>query len=96
MMAELHSSAVDKFKTQQPAPSSLKLAWLILGCSFVISLLASVTMILRTVNWIRLRGTTVPPSYDSLTQFSEWVFGLSSAGLLILVVVTILRSYQDH
>ena len=51
-------------------------------------------MIVRTINWIRLRGTTVPSSYTTITQLSEWVFGLSSAGLLILVVIAILRSYQ--
>lgn len=53
-------------------------------------------MIARTINWIRLRGTTVPASYIALTQLSEWVFGLSAAGLLILVVMAILRSYRDR
>lgn len=53
-------------------------------------------MIARTINWIRLRGTTVPTSYTALTQLSEWIFGLSAAGLLILVVMAILRSYRDR
>jgi hypothetical protein len=53
-------------------------------------------MIVRTINWIRLRGATVPSSYTVITQLSEWIFGLSSAGLLILAVIAILRSYQKH
>jgi hypothetical protein len=87
---------VDETRTKQNSSPSLKLPWLVLGCSFVLSLIASVTMILRTINWIRLRGTTVPSSYTALTQVSEWVFGLSSAGLLILTVITIFRSYREH
>jgi hypothetical protein len=85
---------VDESPTKQISSPGLKLAWLVLGCSFVASLIASVTMIVRTINWIRLRGTTVPSSYTAITQLSEWVFGLSSAGLLILAVIAILRSYQ--
>ena len=86
---------MDESKPKQSSTSSLKAAWLILGCSFVVSLVTSVAMIVRTVNWIRLRGTTVPSSFIALTQLSEWIFGLSSAGLLILVIVAILRSYRE-
>jgi hypothetical protein len=89
---------VDESRTKQPSGSGtgLKTAWLVLGVSFVFSLIASVVMIARTINWIRLRGPNVPPPYGSLTQLSEWIFGLSSAGLLVLVVITILRSYRER
>ncbi|QHS51234.1 hypothetical protein [Edaphobacter sp. 12200R-103] len=87
---------MDESPTRQIPSSNLKFAWLVLGCSFVGSLIASVTMIVRTINWIRLRGATVPSSYTVITQLSEWIFGLSSAGLLILAVIAILRSYQKH
>jgi hypothetical protein len=87
---------VDESRTKQTSSPGLRLAWLVLGCSFVASFLVSITMIVRTINWIRVRGTTVPPSYTAIAQLSEWIFGLSSAGLLILVVITILRSHQNH
>ncbi|HEU4636301.1 MAG TPA: hypothetical protein VFS41_09000 [Edaphobacter sp.] len=87
---------MDDSSPKQTSRSNLALAWIILGCTFVLSLIASVVMIARTINWIRLRGTTVPPSYTALTQVSEWIFGLSSAGLLLLVVMAILRSYRDR
>jgi hypothetical protein len=87
---------VDEPRPKQTSSSGLKLAWIVLGCSFVFSLIASVTTIARTINWIRLRGTNVPASYTAMTQLSEWIFGLSSAGLLILVVLAILRSYRDR
>jgi hypothetical protein len=87
---------VDESKSRQTYSPSLRLAWIILGGSFVVSLITSVTMILRTLNWIRLYGPTVPSTYYAVTQLSEWIFGLSSVGLLILVVVAILRSYRDH
>jgi hypothetical protein len=87
---------VDDSPAKKTSSPSLKLAWLVLGCSFVASLIASVIMIVRTINWIRLRGTTVPASYAAITQLSEWIFGLSSAGLLILVLIVILRSYQNR
>lgn len=87
---------MDESRPTQTSSLGLKLAWLILGCSFVASLIASVTTIVRTINWLRLRGTAVPASYTTIAQLSEWIFGISSTGLLILVVITILRSRQDR
>jgi hypothetical protein len=73
----------------------IKIAWFLLGISFVVSLISSVTMIFQTLSWIRQRGTTVPAWLNSLTLLSEWIFALSSLGLLVLVVVTIFRSHQE-
>lgn len=87
---------MDRSRARQASSPGLKLAWIILGASFMASLIASVLSIARTINWIRLRGDTVPSSYTVATQISEWIFGLSSAGLLVLTIVAILRGYRDR
>jgi hypothetical protein len=76
--------------------SSLKAAWFVLGIAFVVSLLSSITMIFQTLSWIRHRGATVPGWFNSVTLLSEWIFALSSLGLLVLAVITILRSYRER
>jgi hypothetical protein len=61
---------------------------------FVISLVASVTMIVQTMNWIRLKGTGVPAWFQPMTTLSEWGLALSSLGLLALAAVTVVRGYR--
>jgi hypothetical protein len=76
--------------------AGLKFAWLVIGCTFVVSLIASVSMIAKTINWLRQHGATVPATYTVTTRLCEGIFALSSAGLVILVVITILRSYRNQ
>ncbi|RZU39681.1 hypothetical protein [Edaphobacter modestus] len=76
--------------------SSLRAAWFLLGTAFVLSLIASITMIFQTLSWIRHRGATIPAWFSAVTQLSEWIFALSSLGLLVLAVMTILRSYRER
>jgi hypothetical protein len=52
-------------------------------------------MIFKTINWMRQHGATVPAWFSPVTRFSEGIFALSSVGLLILVVLTIFRSYRE-
>jgi hypothetical protein len=80
----------------RPPNSGLKFAWLVIGCTFFASLIASVSMIVRTINWLRQHGATVPATYTVTTRLCEGIFALSSAGLVILVVITILRSYRNQ
>lgn len=83
-------------KRPSTSGSGLKTAWLVIGCAFVVSLIASISMIVKTINWLRLRGTTIPANYNVLTRLCEAAFALSSAGLVVLVVITILRSYRNQ
>jgi hypothetical protein len=62
---------------------------------FVISLVSSVTMIVQTMNWLRLRGTGVPNWFQPMTTLSEWGLAISSLGLLVLAGVTVFRGYRD-
>jgi hypothetical protein len=62
---------------------------------FVISLVSSVTMIVQTMNWLRLKGTGVPAWFQPMTRLSEWGLAISSLGLLVLAVVTVVRGYRD-
>ena len=75
---------------------SLRAAWFLLGTAFVLSLIASITMIFQTLSLIRHRGATIPAWFSSVTLLSEWIFALSSLGLLVLAVMTILRSYRER
>jgi hypothetical protein len=92
-----YTSPVQDPRPHPPSRSGpgIKIAWFLLGISFVVSLISSVTMIFQTLSWIRQRGATVPAWLNSLTLLSEWIFALSSVGLLILVVMTIFRSYRE-
>lgn len=62
---------------------------------FVISLVSSVTMIVQTMNWLRLKGTGVPPWFQPMTTLSEWGLAISSLGLLVLAAVTVVRGYRN-
>jgi hypothetical protein len=53
-------------------------------------------MIFQTLSLIRHRGATIPAWFSSVTLLSEWIFALSSLGLLVLAVMTILRSYRER
>jgi hypothetical protein len=79
---------------QSPGPS-LKPLWFLTAAIFVVSLVASIGMIAMTMNWLRLRGPGLPSWYGPATTLSEWGLTLSSVGLLVLAVVTILRSYRN-
>jgi hypothetical protein len=61
---------------------------------FVVSLVASIAMIVQTMNWLRLRGTGLPSWYQPMTTLSEWGLTLSSIGLLVLAAVTVVRGYR--
>lgn len=62
---------------------------------FVISLIASITLIVATMNWLRLKGPPVPTWFYPLTRISEWAMILSSLGLFALAAVTVVRSYKN-
>jgi hypothetical protein len=62
---------------------------------FVISLIASITLIVATMNWLRLKGPPVPTWFHPLTTLSEWALILSSIGLFVLAAVTVVRSYKN-
>lgn len=62
---------------------------------FVISLVGSITMIVASMNWIRLRGSSLPAWFHPLTTLSEWTLALSSLGLFVLAAVTVVRSYKN-
>lgn len=62
---------------------------------FVISLIASIAMIVATMNWLRLKGAGIPAWFHPVTMLSEWTLVLSSLGLLILAAVTVVRRYQN-
>jgi hypothetical protein len=62
---------------------------------FVISLVSSVTMIVQTMNWLRLKGTGVPAWFQPMTTLSEWGLAISSLGLLVLAAVTVVRGYRN-
>jgi|GEM_PF-3565320 len=83
--------------TQRP-PSSpiLKAAWFLLATIFVLSLIASITMIVQTLSWISHHGPDLPPWFHPLTLLSEWALALSSLGLLALAIATVLRNYRDR
>ena len=63
---------------------------------FVISLVSSITMIVQTMNWLRLKGTGMPAWFQPMTRLSEWGLAISSLGLLVLAVVTVVRGYRDQ
>jgi hypothetical protein len=69
--------------------------WLLTGTLFVVSLVASIAMIVQTMNWIRLKGTGVPAWFGPMTRLSEWGLALSSMGLLVLAAIAVVRGYQD-
>jgi hypothetical protein len=73
---------------------SLKPLWIIAAIAFAISLAASIGMIIQTMNWLRLKGGGLPAWYGPATTLSEWGLALSSASLIALAVVTILRNYR--
>jgi hypothetical protein len=63
---------------------------------FVISLTSSVVMIVQTINWMRLKGPGKLPAWlHPATTLSEWVLAISSLGLLMLAIATIVRQYRD-
>ena len=64
---------------------------------FVASMFSSVAMIVQTLNWIRLKGPTakLPSWFQPATTLSEWALAISSLGLLMLAVVTIICQYRD-
>jgi hypothetical protein len=62
---------------------------------FVVSLVSSITMIVQTMNWLRLKGTGLPIWYQAMTTLSEWGLAISSVGLLALVAITVIRHYGD-
>ncbi len=62
---------------------------------FVVSLVSSVTMIVQTMNWLRLKGTGVPAWFHPMTTLSEWGLAISSLGLLVLAAVAVVRGYRD-
>ena len=74
---------------------SLKPLWFLMAILFVVSLVASIGMIVQTMNWLRLKGPDLPAWYNPVTTISEWGLTLSSVGLLVLTVVTVLRSYRN-
>jgi len=74
---------------------SLKPFWFITAICFAISFVVSVTMIVQTMNWLRLKRTDLPAWYQPMTTLSEWGLTLSSFGLLVLAAITILRHYRD-
>jgi len=74
---------------------SLKPQWFIMATLFVISLIASIAMIVETMNWLRLKGPGLPAWFHPLTTLSEWTLALSSLGLFVLAAVTVVRSYRN-
>jgi hypothetical protein len=52
-------------------------------------------MIVQTMNWLRLKGTGVPPWFQPMTTLSEWGLAISSLGLLVLAAVTVVRGYRN-
>jgi hypothetical protein len=81
-----------------PRPShgpNLKPLWFITAILFAVSLVASIGMIGLTMNWLRLRGADLPAWYSPATWLSEWGLTLSSIGLIVLTVLTVLRSYRN-
>ncbi|WP_035359243.1 hypothetical protein [Edaphobacter aggregans] len=78
-----------------PTGPSLKLLWFLTASVFVASLVASISMVALTMNWLRLKGPDLPNWYSPVTTLSEWGLTLSSVGLLVLAVLTILRSYRN-
>jgi hypothetical protein len=66
-----------------------------MGTLFIVSLVASITLIVASFNWLRLRGSSLPAWFHPLTTFSEWALILSSLGLFVLAAVTVVRSYKN-
>ena len=62
---------------------------------FVISLIASIALIVETMNWLRLKGSGLPAWLHPVTMLSEWTLALSSLGLFVLAAVTVVRSYRN-
>ncbi len=62
---------------------------------FVVSLVTSIGMIVQTMNWLRLNRTGLPAWYSPVTTLSEWGLTISSVGLIVLAVLTVLRSYRN-
>jgi hypothetical protein len=53
-------------------------------------------MIGLTMNWLRLRGPGMLPAwYGPATTLSEWGLTLSSVGLIVLAVLSVLRGYRN-
>ncbi len=52
-------------------------------------------MIVVTMNWIRTRGPFPPAWFHPITMLSEWTLVLSSLGLFVLAVATVLQRYRD-
>jgi hypothetical protein len=82
-------------KQNPPSNFSLKPLWFLSGALFVISLVSSITMIVQTMNWIRIKGTGLPAWFSPMTRLSEWGLALSSLGLLLLAAITVVRGYRD-
>lgn len=78
-----------------PHGSSLKPLWIIAAIVFAVSLVTAIGMIVQTMNWLRLNGADLPVWYGPVTTLSEWGLTLSSAGLIVLAVLTILRNYRN-
>jgi hypothetical protein len=59
-------------------------------------MVASIGMIGLTMNWLRLRGPGMLPAwYGPATTLSEWGLTLSSVGLIVLAVLSVLRGYRN-
>jgi len=74
----------------------LRLLWFLMAVLFVVSLISSITMIVQTINWLRVKASAVPAWFHPLITLSEWGLALSSLGLLVLAGVTIVRGYRDR
>lgn len=79
-----------------PSPNrDLLIPWLLVASLFAVSLVTAIATMLHGMAQIGLQKTSLPWWYHPLVTISECGLALSTAGILVLVIVSIRRASKN-